>query len=415
MHIRGEISPPGDKSISHRAFMLGALAHGTTTIRSALESLDVKSTREAMQGLGADIRRDGDLWHVMGGDLKEPQNVIDAGNSGTTARLLCGILAGINGVSCITGDTSLVKRPMARVMQPLGAMGACFMARQDRYLPMAVKGGKLVGMTYAMDVASAQVKSAVLLAGLNAEGTTEVIEPLKSRDHTERMLRFFGIELSEDGNRIRIHGGQHLQARPIEVPGDPSSAAFPAVLAAATPGSDLLIKSICLNPTRIAFLDVLKRMGAKIGLENYRETAGETVGDIRVQGKHLTGTTIQGAEIPSLIDELPILAIAAACAEGRTTIRDARELRVKEADRINAMANGFAALGARVEELDDGMIIDGPLPLRGGRIQTASDHRIAMSFAVLAKALSIDIHLDDTACVDISYPGFFRDLAGLAE
>jgi len=414
MHIRGEISPPGDKSISHRAFMFGALARGTTTIKSALESLDVKSTREAMQALGADIRRDGDLWLVRGGTLKEPQTVIDAGNSGTTARLLCGILAGIHGVSCITGDASLVRRPMARVIQPLATMGACFMARQDRYLPMAVKGGRLAGLTYRMDVASAQVKSAVLLAGLNAEGATEVIEPLKSRDHTERMLRFFGIELVEDGNRIRIHGGQHLQARPVEVPGDPSSAAFPAVLAAATPGSDLLIKGICLNPTRIAFLDVLKRMGADIEFNNYRETAGETVGDIRVQGKHLTGTTIQGAEIPSLIDELPILAIAAACAEGRTIIRDARELRVKEADRIKAIVNGFAALGADVEELDDGMIIDGPLPLRAGRIQTASDHRIAMSFAVLGKVLSLDIHLDDTACVDISYPGFFKDLAGLA-
>ncbi|MEN6475199.1 MAG: 3-phosphoshikimate 1-carboxyvinyltransferase [Syntrophaceae bacterium] len=413
MHIRGEITPPGDKSISHRAFMFGALAHGTTTIRSALESLDVKSTREAMQALGADIHRDGDLWLVKGGNLTEPQHVIDAGNSGTTARLICGILAGINGVSCITGDASLVGRPMARVIKPLNSMGACFLARQDRYLPMAVKGGNLNGITYAMDIASAQVKSALLLAGLNAEGTTEVIEPLKSRDHTERMLRFFGVNLSEGGNRIRIQGGQHLEARPIEVPGDPSSAAFPAVLAAVTPGSELLIKGICLNPTRIAFLDVLKRMGAGIGFENCHETAGETVGDIRVQGTHLTGTTIQGAEIPSLIDELPILAIAAACAEGRTIIRDARELRVKEADRIKAMINGFAALGASVEELDDGMIINGPLALSGGRIQTASDHRIAMSFAVLSRALDIEIRLDETACVDISYPGFFKDMAGL--
>lgn len=393
--------------------MFGALAHGTTTIRCALESLDVKSTREAMQALGADIRRDGDLWLVKGGTLKEPQYVIDAGNSGTTARLMCGILAGINGVSCITGDASLVKRPMARVIKPLTTMGACFMARQDRYLPMAVKGGNLSGITYEMDVASAQVKSAVLLAGLNAEGTTEVIEPLKSRDHTERMLRFFGVEISVCDNRIRIQGGQRLEARPIEVPGDPSSAAFPAVLAAVIPGSELLIRGICLNPTRIAFLNVLKRMGAQIGFENCHETVGETVGDIRVQGTHLKGTTIQGVEIPSLIDELPILAIAAACAEGRTIIRDARELRVKEADRIKAMVNGFAALGASVEELDDGMIIDGPLSLSGGRIQTASDHRIAMSFAVLAKALTIEIGLDDTACVDISYPSFFKDLAGL--
>lgn len=414
MHIRGDITPPGDKSISHRAFMFGALAHGTTTIKSALESLDVKSTRESMQALGADIHREGDRWLVTGGHLREPQNVIDAGNSGTTARLLCGILAGINGVSCITGDASLIRRPMARVIKPLSSMGACFMARQDRYLPMAVKGGKLTGITYAMDVASAQVKSAVLLAGLNADGTTVVIEPLKSRDHTERMLRYFGVELSGGENRISIKGGQHLEARDIEVPGDPSSAAFPAVLAATTPGSDLLIRNICLNPTRIAFLDVLRRMGAQVGFENYRETAGETIGDIRIQGAHLTGTTIQGDEIPGLIDEIPVLAVAASCAEGRTLIRDARELRVKEADRIKAMVNGFAALGASVEELDDGMVIEGPLALSGGRIQTASDHRIAMSFAVLAKARNIEIRLDDTACVDISYPGFFEDLARLA-
>lgn len=414
MQIHGEITPPGDKSISHRAFMFGALAHGTTSIKGALESLDVKSTREAMQALGSDIRREGDLWLVKGGTIKEPHHVIDAGNSGTTARLLSGILAGIDGVSCITGDASLVKRPMARVIQPLSAMGACFMARQGRYLPMAVKGGNITGIIYAMDVASAQVKSAVLLAGLCAQGTTEVIEPVKSRDHTERMLAFFGVKLSESDNRIRINGGQHLEARAIEVPGDPSSAAFPAVLAAICPGSDLLIKGICLNPTRIAFLDVLGRMGASISFENRRAMAGEEVGDIRVQGKGLSGTTIQGAEIPSLIDELPILAIAAARAEGRTTIRDARELRVKEADRIKAMINGFAALGAAVEELEDGMVIDGPLKLNTGMIRTYSDHRIAMSFAVLAKAMSLDIHLDDTACVDISYPGFFKDLAGLA-
>jgi 3-phosphoshikimate 1-carboxyvinyltransferase len=413
MPIRGEITPPGDKSISHRAFMFGAMAQGTTTIKRALESLDVKSTREAMQALGAEIHRAGDSWLVKGGTLKEPKGVIDAGNSGTTARLLSGVLAGIDGVSCITGDASLVKRPMARVIQPLTSMGATFLARQGRYLPMAVRGGKLSGISYTMDVASAQVKSAILLAGLYAQGTTEVTEPVKSRDHTERMLGFFGIRLTETDNCITIEGGQTLQARSFEVPGDPSSAAFMAVLAAACPGSDLLIRGICLNPTRIAFLDVLARMGALISFEDRREMAGETVGDIRVQGRGLDGTTIQGDEIPSLIDEIPILSIAAACAQGRTVIRDARELRVKEADRIKAMVNGFASLGTVVEELDDGMIIDGPLTLTSGRIQTLSDHRIAMAFAVLSKALAIDIHLDDTACVEISYPGFFADLDGL--
>lgn len=413
MHLHGEITPPGDKSISHRAFMFGALAHGTTTVRHALESLDVASTRRAMQALGIEMHKDGDLWVIKGCRPQEPMTVIDAGNSGTTARLLSGILAGIPGLSVVTGDASLVRRPMARVIAPLSRMGAQFLARQGRYLPMGVKGGGLSGITHTMDVASAQVKSAVLLAGLHAQGITEVIEPTKSRDHTERMLAFFGVDLRVEGDHITLVGGQTLEGREIEVPGDPSSAAFPAVLAAATPGAELLIRGVCLNPTRTAFLEVLSRMGASIMIDNRRDLAGETVGDIVVKGQGLVGTTIAGAEVPRLIDEVPVLAVAAACAEGRTVIRDARELRVKEADRIAALVKGFADLGAIVDELDDGLVINGPLKLSSGRITTFADHRIAMAFAVLGAITGLDIDPDDRACVDISYPGFFRDLDGL--
>ena len=414
MKFHGEITPPGDKSISHRAFMLGALATGTTVIRGALESMDIRSTREALQALGVAIKKDRYAWLITGGTLQEPVTVIDAGNSGTTARLLSGILASLEGVSVVTGDASLVNRPMARVLNPLECMGAHFMARQGGFLPMAIKGGSLRGISHDMEIASAQVKSALLLAGLHAQGVTQIIEPMKSRDHTERMLTYFGATLKETGNSINIAGQQKLEAREIVVPGDPSSAAFPAVLAAAKPGSQLLIKGVCLNPTRTAFLDVLRRMGTSISIENTREMAGETVGDIMIKGQGLKETIIEGQEIPSLIDEIPILAIAAALAEGTTIIRDAKELRVKETNRIKALINGFSALGAFVQELDDGMVIEGPLKLKSGHIKTCSDHRIAMSFHILSRVADIDIILDDTGCVNISYPGFFRDIEGIS-
>jgi 3-phosphoshikimate 1-carboxyvinyltransferase len=410
MRINGEIRPPGDKSISHRAFIFGALAKGKTTVFSSLESEDVKSTREALIALGAKISKANDSWTVEGGELTEPSSIIDAGNSGTTARLLSGVLSGIKGVSIIKGDSSLTKRPMARVIKPLSLMGAEFMARQDRYLPIAVRGKSLNGISYEMDIASAQVKSAIIIAGLRASGITSVIEPSLSRDHTERMLVFFGAKLNTSGRKVSLDGPQELYAREITVPGDPSSAAFPSVLAAATPGSELRVAGVCLNPTRTAFLNVLNRMGAKITLENVKASAGETVGDFIIKGTTLKGTVIKGDEIPGLIDEIPILAIAAALAEGQTTIRDAKELRVKEADRIRAMTEGFASLGAQIRELEDGFIIDGPLKLRNGPVKTYSDHRIAMAFHILSMAADLDITLDDSSCVEISYPNFFRDM-----
>ncbi len=410
MSIQGEITPPPDKSISHRAFMFGALADGTTTVKNSLDSEDIRSTRSALCALGIDIQKDGDIFRIQGSKTREPLQVIDAGNSGTTARLICGILAGLDGVTTITGDGSLVRRPMARIIKPLELMGARFMARKGGYLPMAVRGGNLRGIFHPMEVASAQVKSALLLAGLKAEGQTTVNEPSPSRDHTERMLGYFGAELSVSPKSVTIKGGQRLEGRDIIVPGDPSSAAFPIVLAAAVPGSEITVRDVCLNTTRIGFLSVLKRMGAQIDMTNVADRSGEPVGDLIVHGAELMGTTIAGDEIPSLIDEIPILVVAASLAKGTTVITDAKELRVKETDRITAMVAGLSRLGASVEELDDGLIVKGNARLSSGSISTFSDHRIAMAFYILSKATGIDISLDDRECVGISYPSFFSDM-----
>ncbi len=413
MAIHGEITPPPDKSISHRAFMLGALANGTTIVRNSLNSEDIKSTRSALMTLGVDIQKDGDIYRVKGSQFKEPIQVIDAGNSGTTARLICGILAGLDGIITLTGDSSLVQRPMARVIKPLELMGARFMARKGGYLPLSIKGGSLRGIFHPMEISSAQVKSALLLAGLKADGQTTVNEPSSSRDHTERMLGYFGATLSLSHNSVTIKGGQRLEARDIIVPGDPSSAAFPIVWAAAVPGSEIIVHDVCLNTTRTGFLAVLERMGAQIERVNVQDRYGEPVGDLIVHGSELQGTTIAGDEIPSLIDEIPILVAAAALASGTTVITDAKELRVKESDRITALVQGLSRLGAQVEELDDGLIIKGPSQLSAGNISTFSDHRIAMSFFILSKASGIDIRLDNSECVNISYPTFFTDMERL--
>jgi 3-phosphoshikimate 1-carboxyvinyltransferase len=413
MAIHGEITPPPDKSISHRAFMLGALANGTTIVRNSLNSEDIKSTRSALTALGVDIQKDGDIYRVLGLQIKEPIQVIDAGNSGTTARLICGILAGLDGIITLTGDSSLVQRPMARVIKPLELMGARFMARKGGYLPLSIKGGNLRGIFHPMEISSAQVKSALLLAGLKADGQTTVNEPSASRDHTERMLGYFGATLSLSQKSVTINGGQKLEARDIIVPGDPSSAAFPIVWAAAVPGSEIIVHDVCLNTTRTGFLAVLERMGAHIERVNVQDRAGEPVGDIIVRGSELQGTTIAGDEIPSLIDEIPILVVAAALASGTTVITDAKELRVKETDRITALVQGLSRLGAQVEELDDGLIIKGQAQLSAGNISTFSDHRIAMSFFILSMASGIDIHLDNSECVNISYPTFFTDMEKL--
>lgn len=410
MAIHGDITPPADKSISHRAFMLGALARGTTVVRNSLDSEDIRSTRTALMALGIDIRKDGDVFVIEGGELHEPFQVIDAGNSGTTARLMCGILAGLDGIITLSGDSSLVRRPMARVIKPLELMGARFMARKGGYLPMALKGGNLRGIFYPMEIASAQVKSALLLAGIKADGLTTVNEPSPSRDHTERMLRYFGAEVGISPKSVSIKGGQLLEARDITVPADPSSAAFPIVWAASMPGSEITVRNMCLNSTRTGFLSVLKRMGARIDTVNVVDRAGEPVGDLIVYGSELQGTTIGGDEIPSLIDEIPILVVAAALAGGTTVITDAKELRVKETDRISALVQGLSQLGASVEELEDGLIVKGRSKLTSGSIRTFSDHRIAMAFSILSRSSGINIDLDDRECVNISYPAFFKDM-----
>ncbi len=415
MKVKGDIRPPGDKSITHRALILGALAHGKTSIREPLKSNDIFRTVEALKRLGIDVdANNDDIWEVHGGgQFEEPNDVIDAGNSGTTARLITGILSSIDGVSIITGDNSLKRRPMARLIEPLTFMGASFMARKERFLPLAIKGKRLRGISYRTKVASAQVKSAILLAGLTAEGITEVIEPAKSRDHTEKMLAYLGASLSIDGNSVRIKGGQKLVGREIVVPSDPSSAAFPAVWAAATYGSELIIRDMCINPTRTGYVEVLKRMGADIKLTNIRYSSGEGIGDMIVRGGSLRSTVMKDGEIPRIIDEIPILAVVTAFAEGESVIRNAGELRLKETDRIAAMAEGLKSLGADVDILEDGMVIKGRARFHSGSIRTFGDHRIAMAFYILGKIADIEIELDDMDCVNVSYPGFFNAMENI--
>ncbi|HDP23874.1 MAG TPA: 3-phosphoshikimate 1-carboxyvinyltransferase [Deltaproteobacteria bacterium] len=414
MKARGEIRPPGDKSISHRAVLLSTLTEGVMDICGLLRSQDVLSSCQAVQSLGIELNSQAELVTIRGKTPREPKKVLDAGNSGTTARLLCGVFASMDGVSTLTGDDSLVKRPMARVIRPLERMGALFLARSGSFLPLSVKGSRLKGITHEMEISSAQVKSALIIAALKAEGTTSIREPWPSRDHTERMLAYLGARLEKKGTAIEITGPQTIQAGEITVPGDPSSAAFPAVWAASTPGSEIRIRDVCLNPTRTAFVSVLARMRAQIVTENTRETCGEPVGDLVVTGGDLLGTTIGGPEIPALIDEIPILAVAAARAHGTTVIQGASELRLKESDRITALTRGFSSLGAEIQELDDGMVIEGPLKLRAGTVQTMGDHRIAMTFAILSRIFDIEVELDDAACVAISYPGFFPSMESLA-
>ncbi len=416
MRIKGDIRPPGDKSITHRSLIIGSLAHGETLIIRPLRSKDILSTVNAIQSLGIDVDTNNEeIWKVHGGQTREPDDVIDAGNSGTTARLITGVLASIEGVSIITGDSSLKRRPMARIIEPLTLMGASIMARGGRFLPLAVKGNRLKGVSYSTKVASAQVKSAILLAGLAAEGITEVIEPAKSRDHTERMLIYLGASLKIDGNRVVLKGQQRLSGREIHIPSDPSSSAFPTVWAAVTDGSELIIRDICINPTRIGFIDVLKRMGADIKIVNTRYSSGEKIGDMVVKGHRLRSTVMEGVEIPGIIDEIPILSVAAAFADGETIIRDAGELRVKETDRIAAVVEGLKALGGNVDTMEEGMIIKGPMRLHSGNVKTFGDHRIAMAFYILSKVADIDINLDDMECVDVSYPGFFKAMEALSD
>lgn len=419
--LETEITVPGDKSISHRAVMFAALSNGPCKITNFLEGEDCRSTMQAMRQLGVKIEQDTPgtiVVHGCKGEFTAPEGDIDCGNSGTTMRLLSGILSAQSFSCRMTGDPSLSKRPMKRVIDPLTEMGAKLHAEGEKSAPpLVINGGKLKGITYKTPVASAQIKSAILLAGLFADGVTTVIESAPSRDHTERMLEYFLVKLRREEMRplpnkrsgecrITLAGHQTLESRDFEVPGDISSAAFWLVAAAARPGSRVLVKNVGLNPTRTAVLDVLVRMGARIREVVEFAEHGEPCGTIDIRGTNLRATVVEGTEVPNLIDEIPIIAVAAALAEGRTIIRDARELRVKETDRIAAIATNLRAMGVEVEEFEDGMAIEGGAKLKGARMESYGDHRIAMSFLIAGLFASGETVLEDTACINTSYPGF---------
>ncbi|MGF1515442.1 MAG: 3-phosphoshikimate 1-carboxyvinyltransferase [Elainellaceae cyanobacterium] len=417
--LTGRIRIPGDKSISHRALMLGAIAQGETHIDGLLLGEDPRSTAQCLRAMGATISAlSADAITVTGTGLtlQEPASVLDAGNSGTTMRLMLGLLASQpDRFFTVTGDASLRSRPMTRVIDPLRQMGASIWCRQGGFAPLAVQGHALSPIHYQSPVASAQVKSCVLLAGLGVAGTTIVTEPARSRDHSERMLAAFGAEIRVDpeARRVALDGPAQLTGQSIVVPGDISSAAFWLVAAAITPGADVTIENVGVNPTRTGVLEVLARMDADITLENTRTVTGEPVADLRVKHSALTGCTIEGDLIPKLIDEIPILAVAAAFARGKTVIRDAAELRVKESDRIAVMASELGRLGAAVSEQHDGLTIEGGSPLSGGAVDSYTDHRIAMSLAIAALNGSGPTTIHRAEAASISYPDFVPTLIKL--
>jgi 3-phosphoshikimate 1-carboxyvinyltransferase len=426
--INAEVRVPGDKSISHRAVMFSALANGICRVTGFLASEDCLSTMDCMRRMGVKILAfdaAGHPWealdengrhlpgpsslevHGCGMKLQAPTQDLDCGNSGTTMRLLAGIVAAQPFTSRMIGDASLSRRPMKRIMDPLGQMGADIRsASNNGCAPLVVTGGRLSPIQYTLPMASAQVKSAVLLAGLFATGETTVVEPTVTRDHTETMLKYFGVTTVRSGKNISIQGGQIPQARDFQVPGDISSAAFWAVAAAAQPGATLTITDVGLNPTRTGVLGVLKRMGADITIEPNSSDQAEPIGTVTIKGGTLHGTIIEGAEIPNVIDELPVLAVAAALAQGLTIIRDAGELRNKESDRITCVATNLLAMGGHVKELPDGMEIEGGTPLHGARVTSYGDHRIAMAFAIAGLFADGETIVEDVNCVATSYPGF---------
>ncbi len=420
--LTGTIAVPGDKSISHRALMFGALAVGETRVTGLLTGEDVLRTAAAMRALGAEVAHDPDgTWRVAGrgiGGLTEPEDVLDMGNSGTAARLLCGILASHPLFAVMTGDASLRRRPMRRVTEPLAACGARFAARDGGRLPLAVQGARdALPLDYRVPVPSAQVKSAVLLAGLNAPGVTRVEEPEATRDHSENMLRHFGatvrVEAAGNGRVIELQGQPELRAANVVVPGDPSSAAFPLVAALLVPGSRVTIPGVGLNPLRTGLFLCLAEMGANVVIGNRRVEGGEPVGDLEVSAGPLRAVDVPPGRAPSMIDEYPVLAVAAACAEGTSRMRGLKELRVKESDRLSATAAMLAANGVRVAIEGDDLIVHGSArPPGGGTVATHMDHRIAMSALVLGMASAVPVVADDAGFIDTSFPGFVALMNG---
>ncbi|WHZ56304.1 3-phosphoshikimate 1-carboxyvinyltransferase [Metabacillus hrfriensis] len=419
--LSGEIAIPGDKSISHRAVMFGALANGETVIENFLAGADCLSTIACFRQMGVEIEQDGAKVKVSGkgiDSLREPEELLDVGNSGTTTRLMLGILAGRPFHACIIGDESIAKRPMTRVTDPLREMGASIDGRQNgNYTPISIRGGTLKGLDYVSPVASAQVKSAILLAGLQAKNEkTRVTEPHKSRDHTERMLRAFGVEVKENDRSAEIIGGQSLKAASIQVPGDISSAAFFLVAGAIVPDSTITLKNVGINPTRTGIIEVLKKMGADLTIKEKGSHAHEPVADLTISASELKGTVISGELIPRLIDEIPVIALLATQAEGETIIKDASELKVKETNRIDTVVQELKKLGADIEPTDDGMIIRGKQALRtSASVSSHGDHRIGMMLAVAALITEGEVSLSGHEAINVSYPQFFEHLNQLAD
>ncbi|MCI9133188.1 MAG: 3-phosphoshikimate 1-carboxyvinyltransferase [Lachnospiraceae bacterium] len=418
--LKGELTVPGDKSISHRAVMFGALAQGTTSVTHFLKGADCFSTIQCFRKLGVSIEEKEDRLLIHGKGLhglQEPSGWLDTGNSGTTTRLISGILAGQTFSTTLNGDASIQSRPMGRIIKPLEQMGAQIISlRQNGCAPLQITGAPLQGISYASPVASAQVKSAVLLAGLYADGITSVTEPALSRDHTERMLESFGarIHVHPQTCTASVEPDPVLLGQEIRVPGDISSAAYFIAAACIVPNSEVLIRQVGINPTRAGILQVCKAMGADITLVNESSKEGEPVADLLVRSSSLSGTVIEGAMIPTLIDELPILAVMACFAKGVTIIRDAAELKVKESNRIDAMVENLSAMGAQITATEDGMIVEGGRALQGAVIDSRLDHRIAMSFAVAALQALGETKIKGASCVEISYPGFYEDLKSLS-
>lgn len=415
--LKGEIKIPGDKSISHRAIMLGSLAEGTTEISNFLQGADCLSTIECFRNMGVSIENTDNLVTIHGNGLhglKCPRTTLDVGNSGTTTRLMSGILAAQDFTCTLNGDASIQKRPMKRIMTPLSQMGADIVSLKDNgCAPLKITGKPLHGIHYTSPVASAQVKSAILLAGLYADGETSVTEPYVSRNHTELIFRYFGVDISTKDTTATVSPAEKLVGQKIVVPGDISSAAYFIAAGLLVPNSELVIKNVGINPTRDGILRVCKDMGASISFENEQEISGEPTADLIIKTSSLTGTTIGGGIIPTLIDEIPIIAVLACFAKGTTVIKDAQELKVKESNRIDVMVTNLKKMGADITATDDGMIIHGGKPLHGAAIDSSLDHRIAMSFAIAGLCAEGDTKILGAECVNISFPTFYQDLERL--
>jgi 3-phosphoshikimate 1-carboxyvinyltransferase len=415
--LEGQINIPGDKSISHRSVMFGAIANGMTTVTNFLKGEDCLSTIRCFRELGVKIEEKGDTLVIEGkgwNNIKEPIHVLDVGNSGTTIRLMLGLLSGRPIHTTFIGDESIGKRPMNRVVVPLREMGAIIDGRQQGdFTPLSLRGGGLRPISYQLPIASAQVKSSLILAALQANGTTTIIEPAQTRDHTERMIRQFGGQVETEDLRITVPGPQTLKGTHVNVPGDISSAAFFLVAGAIIPEGNIRLKNVGLNPSRIGIIEVLNKMGAKMSILPDKDQSFEPVGDIIIEPSLLNGTVIEGDVIPRLIDEVPIIALLATQANGKTIIKDAEELKVKETNRIDTVVNELLKLGADIKATDDGMIVNGPTKLHGGHVSSHGDHRIGMMLAIASLICNGEVVLEDADAISVSYPNFFTDLGHL--